>query len=231
MVHWCVHMFFSVSVCRAEAVRHRHAPRLFRARGISVRKSKSFSLFLSFPKDPALRLRWPSTEWETGPAQKSGENGKENGKWPLAWNGRKMATEMGKMEKKLGRGSGGVKSTGVSQSVRETSRDESQCVPSPEKLLQNKGFGAPIFEGSLPRSSPHSAGYARTSVHPYFPVAKKNGQNPIFGASFPFGGHFSAISGRGHFPFSFPFSLDSCAGPVSHSVDGHRRRKGLPQPY
>ena len=35
-----------------------------------------------------------------------------------------------------GRGSGGVKSTGVSQSVRETSRDESQCVPSPEKLFK-----------------------------------------------------------------------------------------------
>ena len=31
------------------------------------------------------------------------------------------------------RGSGGVKSAGVSLRVRETSRDESQCVPSPEK--------------------------------------------------------------------------------------------------
>ena len=46
-----------------------------------------------------------------------------------------------------GRGSGGVKSTGVSQSVREISRDESQsqCVPSTQKTLQNKGFGAPNF--------------------------------------------------------------------------------------
>ena len=39
---------------------------------------------------PILRLQWPSTEWQTGPAQKSGENGKENGtemaeKWPPKW--------------------------------------------------------------------------------------------------------------------------------------------------
>ena len=33
------------------------------------------------------------------------------------------------------RGSGGVQSTGVSQSVRATSRDESQSVPSLEKLF------------------------------------------------------------------------------------------------
>ena len=45
----------------------------------------------------------------------------------------------------LGRGSGGVGSAGVSQSVRETGRDEAQSVPSPEKALQNKGFGAPNF--------------------------------------------------------------------------------------
>ena len=34
-----------------------------------------------------------------------------------------------------GRGSGGVQSTGVSQRVRATGRDESQSVPSPEKPL------------------------------------------------------------------------------------------------
>ena len=34
------------------------------------------------------------------------------------------------------RGSGGVQSTSVSPSVRETGRDESQSVPSPEKLLK-----------------------------------------------------------------------------------------------
>ena len=42
----------------------------------------------------ALRSKWPYTEWETGPTQKSRENGKENGngsgaemaeKWPPKW--------------------------------------------------------------------------------------------------------------------------------------------------
>ena len=69
-------------------------------------------------------------------------------------------------------GSGGVKSTGVSQSVRETSRDESQNVLSTQKLFKTRDLELPIFEGSLPSCSPHSAGYTRTSVHPYFPVAK-----------------------------------------------------------
>ena len=35
---------------------------------------------------------------------------------------------------------------------------------------------------------------------------------------------FRPFQAGGHFPFSFPFSPDFCAGPVSHSVDGHRRR-------
>ena len=47
----------------------------------------------------SLRLKWPFTEWETGPEQKSRKNGKENGKWPHAWNGRKMAAEMEKWPK------------------------------------------------------------------------------------------------------------------------------------
>ena len=42
------------------------------------------------------------------------------------------------------------------------------------KTLQNKRFGAPNVMGSLPSCSPHSVGYTRTSVHPYFPVAKFN---------------------------------------------------------
>ena len=42
----------------------------------------------------------------------------------------------------------------------------------PGKTLENKGLELPIFEGSLPSCSPHFAGYTRTSVHPYFPVAK-----------------------------------------------------------
>ena len=76
-----------------------------------------------------------------------------------------------------GRGSGGVKSTGVSQSVRETSRDESQNILSTQKLFKTRDLELPVFLGSLPSCSPHSAGYTRTSVHPYFPVANKN-QSP-----------------------------------------------------
>ena len=67
-------------------------------------------------------------------------------------------------------GSGGVKSIGVSQSVRVTSRDESQSVPSLKKIFKTRDLELPIFEGSLPSCSPHSAGYTRTSVQPYFPV-------------------------------------------------------------
>ena len=69
------------------------------------------------------------------------------------------------------RGSGGVQSTGVSQRVRVTGRDESQSVPSPEKLLKTRDLELPFFEGSLPSCSPHSAGYTRTFLHPYFPVS------------------------------------------------------------
>ena len=61
-----------------------------------------------------------------------------------------------------GRGSGGVESAGVSQSVRETRRDETQTVPSPEKLFKTRDLELPIFEGSVPSCSPHSAGYTRT---------------------------------------------------------------------
>ena len=43
------------------------------------------------------------------------------------------------------RGSGGVKSTGVSQSVRETSRDESQNVLSTQKLFKTRDLELPIF--------------------------------------------------------------------------------------
>ena len=35
---------------------------------------------------------------------------------------------------------------------------------------------------------------------------------------------FRPFQAEGHFPISFPFSPDFCAGPVSHSVDGHRTR-------
>ena len=44
-----------------------------------------------------------------------------------------------------------------------------------------------------------------------------------------FGGHFSIsvaifrpFQARGHFPFSFPFSPDFCAGPVSHSSEKNK---------
>ena len=51
-------------------------------------------------KTLTLRLKWPFTEWETGPEQKSRKNGKENGKWPQARNGRKMAIKMEKWTRK-----------------------------------------------------------------------------------------------------------------------------------
>ena len=42
-----------------------------------------------------------STERETGPVQKSRENGKENGKWPPAWNGEKNGSRNGKNLRKM----------------------------------------------------------------------------------------------------------------------------------
>ena len=60
------------------------------------------------------------------------------------------------------------------QSVWATSRDESQSVPSPEKPLKTRDLELPFFEGSLPSCSPHSVGYTRTSLHPYFSVANQN---------------------------------------------------------
>ena len=53
--------------------------------------------------------------------------------------------------------------------MRATGRDESQSVPSPEKLFKTRDLELPFFEGSLPSCSPHSLGYTRTSLHPYFP--------------------------------------------------------------
>ena len=41
-------------------------------------------------------------------------------------------------------------------------------------------FELPIFEGSLPSCSPHSMGYTRTSLHVYFPVAKRNSEIVIW---------------------------------------------------
>ena len=68
-----------------------------------------------------------------------------------------------------GRGSGGVQSAGVSQSVRETGRDESQNVLSTQKALQNKRCGAPKFSGICPKLFA-----ALRGVHPYFPVTNTN---------------------------------------------------------
>ena len=49
-----------------------------------------------------------------------------------------------------------------------------KSVPSPEKLIKTRDLELPFSEGSLPSCLPHSVGYTRTSLHPYFPVAKKN---------------------------------------------------------
>ena len=45
----------------------------------------------------------------------------------------------------LGEGSGGVQSTGLSQKVRATGRDESLSVPSPEKLFKTRDLELPLF--------------------------------------------------------------------------------------
>ena len=44
--------------------------------------------------------------------------------------------------------------------------------PPPEKLFTIRDSELPFFEGSLPSCLPHSAGYTRTFVHPYFPISK-----------------------------------------------------------
>ena len=65
-----------------------------------------------------------------------------------------------------GRGSGGVKSTDVSQSVRETSRDQSQRVPSPEKLFKTRDLGdLSQLVGRTPGATPVPL-YTRTSPWP-----------------------------------------------------------------
>ena len=77
-----------------------------------------------------------------------------------------------------GRGSGGVKSTGVSQRVRETNRDESQCVPSPEKLFKTRDLELPQFLRDLSqvvRCTPWDTPvplYTRTSLWPSREVQK-----------------------------------------------------------
>ena len=86
------------------------------------------------------------------------KNAPKNGSWRTGWE----------------RGSGGVQSTGVTQRVRVIGRDESQRVPSPEKLGKTRDRELPFFERSLPICSSLSAGYARTFLHPYFPVAKQD---------------------------------------------------------
>ena len=60
------------------------------------------------------------------------------------------------------RGSGGVKSTDVSQTVRETSRDESQSVPYPERLCKTRDLELPIFLGISPKLFA-----ALRRIHPY----------------------------------------------------------------
>ena len=42
----------------------------------------------------------------------------------------------------------------------------------PGKLSKTRDSELTFFEGSLPSCSPHSVGYTRTFLHPYFPVAE-----------------------------------------------------------
>ena len=59
----------------------------------------------------------------------------------------------------------------IPKCVRDYHRRVPMC-SLPRTTLQNKGSGVPnCFEGSLPSCWPHSAGYTRTSLHPYFPQA------------------------------------------------------------
>ena len=64
--------------------------------------------------------------------------------------------EIREKRKKIGRGSGGVQSTGVSHRVRVTERDESQSVPSPDKLIRTRDTPVPFYTRTSP--SPRTAG-------------------------------------------------------------------------
>ena len=55
--------------------------------------------------------------------------------------------------------------------MRDTSRDESQSVPSQVKLYKTMELELPIFEGFLSGCWSHSAGCTRTFLHPCFPVS------------------------------------------------------------
>ena len=68
------------------------------------------------------------------------------------------------------RESGGAQSTGVSQRVRVTGRDESQSVPFPEKLFKKGIWRSHFLRESLPSCSPHSAGCTCTFLHPQEPL-------------------------------------------------------------
>ena len=75
---------------------------------------------------------------------------------------------------KLGEGKWGCKKC---RRIPKREGDWQRRVPKcclPENLFKTRDLELPIFEGSLPSCSPHSAGYTRTSVHPYFPVANQN---------------------------------------------------------
>ena len=67
---------------------------------------------------------------------------------------------------KLGEGKWGVQSTGVSQSVTETSRDESQSVPSAEKLYRTRDLKLPFLR-DLSQVLAALRGIHRTFLHPY----------------------------------------------------------------
>ena len=66
---------------------------------------------------------------------------------------------------------GPSKSTGVSQRLTNTERDESQTIPSPEKLIKQGAWSSQLFKRSVPSYWPHSPGYIRTLLHLSFPAA------------------------------------------------------------
>ena len=57
----------------------------------------------------------------------------------------------------------------------------------PKNSSKQEIWSSQFFRDPLPSSSPHSAGYTRTSVHPYFPVAKSGVRRGLGPKGYPEG--------------------------------------------
>ena len=81
---------------------------------------------------------------------------------------------------KLGEGKWGRKKYRHIPKCEGDSQGQVPTCSLPGKLFKTRDLELPIFEGSLPSCSPHSPGYTRTFLHPYFPVANQNSLNLIY---------------------------------------------------